>query len=401
MKIPIKRFLKNAFIYISSQVPAKEFYIIKSGEVRITRTNPILGVSEEVRSVGYIFGIIQCITGIPEEETALALSDCEVFVIQKPNMEDIFINHNKVILRIISEYSEILRKLDRDLANFEYFPDSENRIGKIFEISSKFIRDEEFKKAAHLILSLKKENKEDADIRTRCDNILKKLPGVDFYESESIVADVKIPAGTVIFTEFENSDCFYIIKRGRVKITKLMHDKEILLAILGDGDIFGEMSILNDKPRNATAETIDATDVMIINKKGIDKMPPPLFIKSLEFLSKRIWLVQQQLICYKLPLTVSKLYYMLTSKIKQSIKNPESEQNLSFIFKFPAKELYRMVDYDPEENDEKDIEEFLNDKNIDFFSDSIRIKSIKELLDKNAYYFSRSLMIYNSRADMI
>jgi CRP-like cAMP-binding protein len=402
MKIPIKRFIKNAFIYISGQNPAKEFFIIKSGEIRITRTNPILGVSEDVRTTGYIFGIIQCLTGIPEEETALALTDCEVFVIEKTKIEDIFINHKKVILKIISEYSEILRKLDRDLTNYEFFPDSERRIEKIFEVASKFINDQEYKKAAHLVLSLQKENPEDKDIQIRCNSILKKLPKVEFYDNQSLITDIVIPPDTVIFTEFELSNCFFIIKKGRVKITKLMHDKEILLAILGDGDIFGEMSILNDKPRNATAVTIDATDLMIIDKKGIDKLPPPLFAKALEFLSKRIWLVQQQLICYKLPLVVSKLYYMLTSKIIQVIKTPDEEEyKSSFLFKFPLKELFQMIDYDYNEDNKKEIEEFLNDKNIDFLSDAIRIKNIKELFDKNAYYFSRSLMIYNSKSDLL
>ena len=72
----------------------------------------------------------------------------------------------------------------------------------------------------------------------------------------------------------------------------------------------------------------------------------------------------------------------------------------SFIFKFPVKELYMMIDFDYNESNKDEVEEFLNDKNIEFFTESIRIRSIKELLDKNAYYFSRSLLLYNSKSDL-
>ncbi len=396
MKIPIKQYKKGAYIYLSGQQPLEEFYIIKSGQIKLTKTNPILGFSEEIRDIGYIFGIIQCITEIAEEETAESVTDCELFVIQKSNIEKVLTNHKKVFLRILSEYSEILRKLDTDLTNYNFFPSIENRKRKIFDIVNKHIKEKEEKKASHLLLSLMEEYKDDNDIIIRIKNILMKLPKVELLKKEGIISEKKFQKDTIIFTEFEQSDCFFIIKNGKVKITKLSHEKEILLAILGETDIFGEMSVLNDKPRNATAQTIEETELMIIDKKGIDKLPGPIFLKLLLFLSKRIWLVQQQLICYKLPLTIAKIYFMLTSKIKQVFLNPQNQFANPFIFKFSEKELYQMIDYDYDKKRKTEIEDFLKDKNIEFFQDSIKIKKIKDLFDKNAYYFSRALITYNS-----
>ncbi len=113
MKVPIKRFKKDAFVYLSGNKPPKEFYIVKSGEIKINKTNQILGKSEEIKGIGYIFGVIQCLTGIIEEETAIAITDIDVFVISRDKIQDLFINHKKVILKILAEYSEILRSLKR------------------------------------------------------------------------------------------------------------------------------------------------------------------------------------------------------------------------------------------------------------------------------------------------
>jgi len=136
---------------------------------------------------------------------------------------------------------------------------------------------------------------------------------------------------------------------------------------------------------------------MIINKKGIDKLPPTLFVKILEFLSKRIWFVQQQLICFKIPVPTAKLYYLLASKIKQVIPDPKKEFDKSFTFKFPIEELYQMLDFDKKTKD--DIEDFLNDKNVELYPDSIRIRNIGELFDKYFYNYSRALYVYNGMVD--
>ena len=166
----------------------------------------------------------------------------------------------------------------------------------------------------------------------------------------------------------------------------------MLLAVLDEGDIFGEMSILNDKPRNATAITEEETELMVINKDSIEKLPPPIFIKLLEVLSKRIWMVQQQLICYKLPTITSKLYYLLTAMLKQELTNAEFEYENFYIFKFPVKELCEMVNCDYDKIKKEEIGDFLKDSNLEFFIDTIKVKRIKDLFDKNSYHFNRVII---------
>jgi CRP-like cAMP-binding protein len=394
-KVPIKKYIKGAFIYISGTTPPKEFYIIKQGKVEIARTNPLLNKTNETRSTGYIFGIIQCNTGVIEDESAKALTDVEVFVISKEKIQDLFINNKKVIIKIISEYSEILRKLDSDLINYDLFPSSVNREERVFDVVRKYLSLKEEKKAEHLLSSILNEYKGNAKIKSKVMSIKPDHKESKLFEAnDKSIYYTKVEAKTIIFTEYEKAHCFYVIKSGKVKITKIKKNKEMLLAILDEGDIFGEMAVLNDKPRNAAAIAEDTTEFMVIKKDSIENLPPPIFVRLLEVLSKRIWLVQQQIISFKLPSVTAKLYYMLTSILKQEVQLAENELGNPYVFKFPLKELCQMVDYEYSEMKKDEISDFMKDNNFDFYVNAIKVKNIKRLFDKNSYHFGRALMSF-------
>jgi CRP/FNR family cyclic AMP-dependent transcriptional regulator len=69
----------------------------------------------------------------------------------------------------------------------------------------------------------------------------------------------------VIFHADESGDIFCLIKEGRVKITMISPEgKEIILSMLGPGDFFGEMALLDDEPRSATVVAIEPLEVLTI-----------------------------------------------------------------------------------------------------------------------------------------
>ena len=76
------------------------------------------------------------------------------------------------------------------------------------------------------------------------------------------------PKNHVIFREGDPGDSFYAIKRGMVRI---FHDaagqKPEEVVMLSDGDFFGEMALIEDNPRNSTAQTIEESEVFKLNKK--------------------------------------------------------------------------------------------------------------------------------------
>ncbi|HEU4383006.1 MAG TPA: Crp/Fnr family transcriptional regulator [Anaeromyxobacteraceae bacterium] len=78
--------------------------------------------------------------------------------------------------------------------------------------------------------------------------------------------------GTVLFREGEPGREMYVIQVGRVDISKRVGGVEKLLTTLGHGEFFGEMSILNNAPRSATATCSEDSKLLVIDPKTFEAM---------------------------------------------------------------------------------------------------------------------------------
>ncbi len=69
----------------------------------------------------------------------------------------------------------------------------------------------------------------------------------------------------VVFHADESGDVFCLIREGQVKVTMISPEgKEIILSLLGPGDFFGEMALLDDEPRSATVVATEPLDLVTI-----------------------------------------------------------------------------------------------------------------------------------------
>ncbi|MCC7542480.1 MAG: Crp/Fnr family transcriptional regulator [Deltaproteobacteria bacterium] len=78
--------------------------------------------------------------------------------------------------------------------------------------------------------------------------------------------------GEVLFREDEQGEHMYVIQTGRVRISKDLHGVAKTIAILGPGEFFGEMAILNDKPRTATADVVEEARLLVIDARTFEAM---------------------------------------------------------------------------------------------------------------------------------
>lgn len=78
--------------------------------------------------------------------------------------------------------------------------------------------------------------------------------------------------GAVLFREDEPGDTMFVIQQGQVRISKTGREGPKTLAVLGAGEFFGEMAILNAKPRTATAEALTPLRVLVIDAKTFSQM---------------------------------------------------------------------------------------------------------------------------------
>ena len=78
-----------------------------------------------------------------------------------------------------------------------------------------------------------------------------------------------VPAGAVIFNEGDRADCAYIIEAGRVDVFTERNETRKLLAERFPGEIFGEMAIISDRPRTATAIAGDRCELRIVPRAAL------------------------------------------------------------------------------------------------------------------------------------
>ena len=88
----------------------------------------------------------------------------------------------------------------------------------------------------------------------------------------TMVTRKSTPRSTTIMAGGDPTDSLYIVLSGRLKV--MMSDsegKEVILAILGPGEFFGEMGLIDDEPRSATVVTIEPCELLSIAKRDFKK----------------------------------------------------------------------------------------------------------------------------------
>jgi len=109
----------------------------------------------------------------------------------------------------------------------------------------------------------------------------------------------KFPAKNMVFQEGEPGDVLMVILSGRVKVLLSgKHGQEFILAMLGPGNFFGEMALLEAAPRSATVMTVEPCEFLLLEQKnliGLLKTQPLIAVKILKHLSQRLRKTNEQI----------------------------------------------------------------------------------------------------------
>lgn len=79
---------------------------------------------------------------------------------------------------------------------------------------------------------------------------------------------VTVNPGDHLFIEGDEGDKMYIIQSGNIRISKMIEGADHELAVLGKGDFFGEMAIVTNEKRTATATALIKSNLLAFNKQG-------------------------------------------------------------------------------------------------------------------------------------
>jgi CRP/FNR family transcriptional regulator, cyclic AMP receptor protein len=108
--------------------------------------------------------------------------------------------------------------------------------------------------------------------------VLKSVPLFASFPDEQlrmlagVVTRRSAPRGSVIMGAGDQIDSLYIVISGRLKV--MMGDsegKEVILSLIGPGEFFGEMGLIDDSPRSASVVTIEPCELLSIAKRDFKK----------------------------------------------------------------------------------------------------------------------------------
>jgi CRP-like cAMP-binding protein len=135
----------------------------------------------------------------------------------------------------------------------------------------------------------------------------------------------QFPAGTVLFNEGDRGEEMYIIQSGKVKISKKIRGVEKTLATMEKGEFFGEMAILNDKPRSATAEVVDASEMLVIDRKTFEALirgNAEIALRFIKRLADRLRETTEQMETLMIRDNTSRLVSILARKVREGNRGP-------------------------------------------------------------------------------
>jgi len=184
--------------------------------------------------------------------------------------------------------------------------------------------------------------------------------------------------GEIIFSEFELGDTFYLIQSGRVQLLKIAGDIERTLDILYPSEMFGEMAILENSPRSASAIALDEVKVLEFNSQNFEILllgNPQIALKLLKMFCKRIYDAKRRFMILSLlepQARIADVFLMLDETQPDIDKTTEKRE-----FKTTVEGVAHWVGMSPGEV--RDIlGHFENQHRVEILSDRIIVKNIND-----------------------
>ena len=389
LQLSVVNLNKGAYIIFEGKPSNGKFFIIKKGIVEVAREAVSM---VETLNPGDFFGVISAMSNRKYIETVFAKTDVSLIVVNRNQFPLLIQKNTPIAMKIILSFSKKLRELDKSIAelstsavttsiedivnlyNIGDYYYNQHHYNQAFYAFSKFVQycgnNDFISKAKEILSEIKDKAKDQLEYLNPKPEDFKRV-----YQDN-----------TMICCEHEPGNELFIIQEGQIKITKVIQNKEVLLAVLKEGDIFGEMALIENKPRSASAIAFGTTKVMAVNKNNFENMistQPQLVARLISLLAERTWVVYRQLTNLTKSDLQARFYDMLMIQIEKE-KLEVYPQN-PYTFNFGPKELITMVGVDQATGKEY-INEIFKNKKFTLKEDKIRLSEIDELIKINNYY---------------
>jgi len=390
LQLTLVNFKKGAYIIVEGKQNADHFYIIRSGKVRLSKEVSIVQEEEsDVLNPGDFFGVVSTMSNHSHIETAQALTDVSLIQVHRDQYGLLIEKNAPVALKIIQGFSKRMRHLDNALTKLTLKNSAETEDpNHLFQVAEYYLKQSKYNQAFYSYYQYIKNVPNGSNVAAAKQRMMKIKPyaKVAYLDPPQNEFNRVYPKDTMIFSEGQPGNELYIIQKGSVKISKIVDDKEVLLAMLKPGDIFGEMALLDNKARSASADAYEDTELLVVNRANFQQMitkQPQLITRLTTLLSDRIWLIYKQLANTTMETLTGRLYDAILIQLEKSrvpIREGQSHQ-----LTFGVQELLKMIGVSPSEGNSA-LKELLKDTNIKVSDNKILIQDTMSIEKQVKFY---------------
>jgi CRP-like cAMP-binding protein len=395
VQLSIMRFKKNSYVNVEGKHDADRFYIIREGKVQLSKEAEI--IEEDTGNILYpgdFFGVVFCMSNHASIESAKALDDISVIAVRRDQFGVLIQKHSPIAMKIIRSFSHKLRYFDSAITRLSFKGNIEENPSYLYNIGHYYMKR---KALSHAFFAFKK--------------YLQYVPGGEYVQQakqhmlklQPHLRDEQFSRGQqgfnrsyrdneILFLEHEPGEELYIIQRGKIKITKIVDNNEVLLAVLKPGDIFGEMAILENKPRSASAISFGESEVLAVSKDNFGLMVqrnPQLGTKLITLLSERIWKAYRQLANILISDPVGRMMDMLLTVVEEN--RVPVQHNAVYTFDFGPDELVKMVGLPPDQGNML-VQKLFENKKFKLQDRKIIVTDLEELAKQAEFYKKMDLL---------
>ena len=396
LNLSLTRFPKDAYIILAGETRiADRFYFIREGKVRLRNEMQITEKNrEETLGPGDFFGVAAAMSGHSHIETALAITDVLLVAVTPDQFDTLIKNNTPVAKKILLQFSRRMRLLNDYLTVLTLKKDASTDISHLFHVGEYYAKQYQYKQACYAYHQYIKHCPEGKFERQAVERLKRYTP---LAKSFRMVVETGEMTRTyqkddMIFAESEPGEEVFVIRSGSVKIAKISKNSEILLAILNAGDIFGEMALLESKPRDASAVAFEKCELMVMNRANFDHMirtQTQLITKLTVLLAGRIWMSYKQLANTRINDSLGRMYDMLMIQLEKKRSNLNSRGSCTF--DFGSNELINMIGLSINDGSSA-LYKLLQGKLVEIVKNKVVVKSIWDF-SRQASFYQKKLRI--------
>ncbi|MCQ2981590.1 MAG: Crp/Fnr family transcriptional regulator [Treponemataceae bacterium] len=384
LQLGFVNFAANSYILVEGRSDNDRFYIIQKGQVRCSKSINA-GLSSPNLGPGDFIGVIPCMSAHNQIENVFSSTPVTLIAVRKDQYPDLIQQNTPVAMKIIRTFANRMRIMNEQLSQLTMKSVASETPDQLYDVAQYYEQNGQLNIAsfAYYQYVAACPQGEHVDKATRQFKLLAQKYKAPYLNGGETVRHY--PKNTMIFSECQSGSDMFIIQEGQVKITKIVNGNEVILAVLKKGDMFGEMALLENKPRSASAIAFEDCRVSVVNRANFEQMvttQPQMIARLTTTLADRLWALTRQLENTQIREPMHRLYDMLELQLEKARVHTHSG---NYQLNITPYDLARMCGI-PQELQAAALKPFLASKRVRVVGGNLFVADIDEVVKSAEFY---------------